>query len=108
MTLCRYHHRQLHEGTFSITVKNTGGEKQLVFSTRDGTAIQESVFPQFEAVPAETCDASLGRLAPDVHATTAVSRWQGEDCDYGMAVDALLLRDGGNGDFLSVHQGHHE
>jgi len=28
-----------------------------------------------------------------VSATTAVTRWQGEDCDYGMAVEALLARD---------------
>ena len=75
-------------------VKNIGGERQLVFSTRAGAAIQESVSPQFESVPAGTCEASLDRLAPDVHAATAVSRWQGEDCDYVMAVDALLRRDG--------------
>ncbi len=62
----------------------------------------------FEAVPAGTCEANLGRLAPNVHAATAVSHWQGEDCDYGMAIDTLLLRDGGNGDLLSLHHGRHE
>jgi glutaredoxin len=29
-----------------------------------------------------------------VDATTAVTRWRGEDCDYAMAVEALLARDG--------------
>jgi hypothetical protein len=95
VTLCRYHHRQLHQGTFGITVNNTGGEMQLVFSAPSGTTILQSVFPQFESVPAGTCAAYLGRLAPDVHAGTAVTRWRGEDCDYGMAIDALLRRDGG-------------
>jgi hypothetical protein len=95
VTLCRYHHRKLHEGAFDITVKNTGNETQLVFSTPSGKAIQHSVYPQFKSVPAETCDEYLSKLAPEVHSGTAVSRWQGEDCDYGMAIDALLRRDRG-------------
>jgi len=92
-TLCRFHHRKLHEGAFDITVKNTGDEMQLVFSTPSGKAIQHSVFPQFKSVPAETCKEYLRKLAPEIHSGTAVSRWQGEDCDYGMAIDALLCRD---------------
>jgi hypothetical protein len=28
-----------------------------------------------------------------VDAGTGVTRWQGEDCDYGMAVEVLLRRD---------------
>ena len=96
VTLCRYHHRQLHEGAFGITVNNSGGQMQLVFTAPSGTAIRQSVFPQFESVPAETCEAYLTRLAPEVHAGKAVSHWQGEDCDYGMAIDALLRRDSGN------------
>ena len=68
---------------------------QLVFSTPSGKAIQHSVFPQFKSVPAETCNEYLSKLAPKVHSGTAVSRWQGEDCDYDMAIDALLCRDRG-------------
>ena len=67
---------------------------QLVFSTPSGTTILQSVFLQFESVPAGTCAAYLGSLAPDVHADTAVTRWRREDCDYGMAIDALLRQDG--------------
>jgi hypothetical protein len=93
VTLCRYHHRKLHEGAFGITVNKTEKGIQLAFSTPSGNSIQHSVFPQFKSVPAETCNEYLSKLAPEVHSGTAVSRWQGEDCDYGIAIDALLRRD---------------
>jgi len=37
---------------------------------------------------------ALGRLAPAVNELTCVPHWSGEDCDYGMAIDALLRREG--------------
>jgi len=37
---------------------------------------------------------ALRDAAPDVTATTCVTKWQGESCDYGMAIDGLLRRDG--------------
>jgi len=36
---------------------------------------------------------ALEPLSPAVAEQTAVTRWRGEDCDYGMVVDALLRRD---------------
>ena len=41
----------------------------------------------------ETSREALRALAPEVDAHTCVSKWRGEDCDYGMAIDALLERD---------------
>lgn len=35
---------------------------------------------------------ALARAAPDVDAQTCVTRWQGEVCDYDMAVGALCAR----------------
>ena len=32
-------------------------------------------------------------MAPAVDASTCVPHWEGEDCDYAMAVEALLQRD---------------
>ena len=46
-----------------------------------------------EDVSAETSQEALRAMAPDVDAHTCVSKWRGEDCDYGMAIDALLERD---------------
>ena len=97
VTLCRYHHRQLHRGSYSISVKKTAAGQELIFSTASGTTLETSHFPQFPDVSAETpCDV-LADAAPQVTATTGVTRWQGEDCDYAMAVEALLRRDGAEG-----------
>ena len=90
VTLCRYHHRQLHRGAFSITVKEHGTGRLLVFKTPSGRTLQTSLAPQFPDVSAETSSTALQVIAPQVNPGTAVTRWRGENCDYGMAVDALL------------------
>ena len=95
VTLCRYHHRLLHQDGFSIKVDKTTGPKQLIFTTPSGRKLESSLFPQFPDVSAETSSQELQRMAPAVDARTCVTRWEGEDCDYGMAVEALLRRDGG-------------
>ena len=71
----------------------TAAGQELIFSTPAGRTIEVSHFPQFPDVSAETSRSVLAVIAPKVNATTAVTRWQGEDCDYGMAVEALLARD---------------
>ena len=93
VTLCRAHHRQLHQGIFTIAVEKTATELQLVFATPSGRKIQSSFFPQFPAVSADTSADALSRAAPAVDAKTCVPHWRGEDCDYGMAIAALLQRD---------------
>jgi len=94
VTLCRYHHRQLHSGSYSIAVVGNGGAARLVFTTSSGRRIENSFFPQFEKVSAESSRTALQSLAPDVDAHTAVTKWRGESCDYGLAVAALMTRDG--------------
>jgi hypothetical protein len=95
VTLCRYHHRQLHRGSFSIRVGKSSAEDRLIFSTPSGRTIQTSFFPQFPHVSAETSADALSCAATDIDAGTCVTNWRGEDCDYGMAIDALLERDQG-------------
>ena len=93
VTLCRYHHRQLHRGSFSISTSHELPDQQLVFSTPSGRTIETSVFPQFPGVSAETSADALECAAPNVDVGTCVPDWHGEDCDYGMAIEALLQRD---------------
>jgi hypothetical protein len=93
VTLCRAHHRQLHQGCFTITAEKTATGQQLVFTTRSGREIQSSFFPQFPDVSAETSADALRTAAPAVDAKTCIPHWYGEDCDYGMAIAALLQRD---------------
>jgi hypothetical protein len=98
--LCRYHHRQVHEGGVTIQALNDGA---LRFVTKDGRAFDSPL-------PARP-GAEQGPPAADVlqgdwtqlfaaHGTsrivitpeTAVTRWRGEHMDYGTAVDAMLYR----------------
>jgi hypothetical protein len=102
--LCRHHHSLLHRGSFSIHVERAAAasEPQIVFSTPDGMRVETSFFPQFPALGAKTSADALLDTASSVTATTAVTRWRGETCDYGMAIEALLKRDGRLTGSLSV------
>jgi hypothetical protein len=59
-----------------------------------GRRIETDLFPQFPPHVAQTAEEALQQAAPEVDATTCVTRWQGEPCDYGMAIEGLLRRDG--------------
>jgi hypothetical protein len=91
--LCRFHHTQLHQGLFTIHVK----EFQIVFSTPSGQRIEASIFPQFSDQSVRGAKEALQEAAPAVNARTCITRWAGESCDYGMAMDGLLQRDGRSG-----------
>jgi hypothetical protein len=80
----------LHQGGFNITVEKSDEEQQLVFFTPSGRKIESSFFPQFQSDSAETFSQTIQTLAPKVDPTTCVTRWTGEDCDYGMVIDGLL------------------
>ena len=80
--LCRYHHRQLHQGAFSIENK----QSELQFKTKTGKVIKQSFFPQF---PEHNPECRLKKQWPAIDRQTAVSHWQGEKMDYGMAIDGI-------------------
>jgi hypothetical protein len=100
VTLCRAHHRQLHQGDFTITAQKTETGQHLVFATRSGRTLHASVYPQFPGVSAETSADALRHAAPTVDAKTCIPHWHGEDCDYGMAIGALLQHDEADGQRL--------
>jgi hypothetical protein len=94
---CKFHHAQLHRGCFDVRVEppvDDQGEAQLVFTTPSGRWIETDLFPQFPPQIAQTAKEALQHAAPEVDAKTCVTRWQGEPCDYGMAIEGLLRRDG--------------
>lgn len=93
VTLCRAHHRQLHQGNFTITAEKTANGQQLLFTTPSGRTIETNFFTQFPNISAETSADALRHAAPAVDTKTAIPYWHGEDCDYGMAIEALLKRD---------------
>lgn len=115
ITLCRYHHSELHKGTFFLTIKPLANNKQpvrfaerLCFSKVDrdfNSPIRQALNPLYKdpviaANPAKfscaCCDpAELAKSLPSaiyhaIDANTAVTKWTGEALDLTMAIDGLL------------------
>ena len=89
VTLCRFHHRKVHEGEVIVQVLDDGA---IRFVQRDGES--------FESVPRnDTQPIGDWRQLPIVHeragiqinAKTAATRWDGGPMDYGIAMDALMF-----------------
>jgi hypothetical protein len=86
--LCRFHHRQVHEGRVEIQVLDDGA---LRFLKPDGQSF-DSVAPD------HTRPLLDWRQLPATHqqrgilidARTATTLWRGEVMDYGLAVEVLL------------------
>ncbi|MEO8466982.1 MAG: DUF222 domain-containing protein [Gammaproteobacteria bacterium] len=101
-TLCRFHHRLVHEGGFNLKVTDDG---VFVFTRPDGTRVAENGEQCFRgSVVAREPDASFEEtlrihvlnleagLAID--AKTSRSRWLGESMDYSQAIEGMqFLRD---------------
>ena len=90
-SLCRRHHRLVHEHGYRI---ETAADGDLRFVRRDGTPVpladerRVALVPTRDAVTALR-DAHAGRGLV-IDASTAFPRWDGEPVDYALAVDALL------------------
>ncbi len=90
VSLCRFHHRAVHEGGVTIQVLDDGA---LRFLTADGRSLDSDArnhshpFGDWAHLPA-THDKAGIRI--DCH--TAVTRWRGETMDYGLGVQVLLGR----------------
>jgi hypothetical protein len=86
--LCRFHHRQVHEGRVVIQTLDDGA---LRFVRPDGRSF-DSIAPE------HTRPLSDWQQLPAVHSqqgiridkNTAATRWRGETMDYGLAIEVLL------------------
>jgi len=95
VTLCRHHHRKLHQGAFEIVVETgietAGNSSRIIFKTSCGDTINSCFLPQFhEDVSAETNIIYLADNFGWIDETIAASRWAGDKMDYSMALDALM------------------
>jgi hypothetical protein len=84
VTLCRFHHRLVHEGRVAVQTLNDG---RFRFIRPGGTVIESALLPATawrELVAAHA--------APDIQITrqTAVTRWTGEALDLDVAVGWLM------------------
>jgi hypothetical protein len=87
VTLCRFHHRKVHEGDVIVQSLDDGAFR---FIRPDGTTF-DSVAPQ------QTGDWTQLRIQHDesdihIDKKTATSRWRGERMDYSIAVESLVTK----------------
>jgi len=79
VTLCRFHHRAVHEGGIRIERLDDGA---LRFVKANGVPV-DSVAPGFTQPPGDWKQMPEGTL---------VNRWRGEPMDYDLAVDVMFQR----------------
>jgi hypothetical protein len=89
VSLCRFHHQLLHEGRVVVQVLDDGAFR---FVRPDGQSFDSPApgglrqLDWMQLVAAH--QAKQIRITP----STAITRWQGERLDYGLAVEGLLHR----------------
>jgi hypothetical protein len=90
VSLCRFHHRKVHEGAVKVHILDDGA---LRFLQPNGQSF-DSVAPNhtqqigdWTQLPAVHRERSIS-----IDRRTAVTQWAGETMDYGLAVEALQLK----------------
>ena len=98
VTLCSFHHRQVHEGGFGVRMN----EGEIEFLHPDGRVIPPAGNAQDDcfrgnnpAVPeAQRLAAFNKERGLDIDAQTARCKWGGERMDYNIAIDGLCWQSG--------------
>ncbi len=86
VTLCRFHHRLVHEGQIEIRTLDDGAYR---FVKPNGQAFDSPVPPAADWAELVATHASADiRITP----ATAITRWAGEAVDLGLAVECLMQR----------------
>jgi hypothetical protein len=85
VTLCRFHHRQVHEGRVVVQALDDGA---LRFARPDGEVF-ESPAPGAPSHWRQLA-ATHGERGIHIEHDTAVTLWRGEQMDYGLAIETLL------------------
>ncbi len=90
VTLCRFHHRSVHEGKVVVQVLDDGA---IRFSQPNGESF-ESVAPNHSHPISDWRELPRWHQEQEIviDARTAVTRWDGGPMDFGMGVDGLLRR----------------
>jgi hypothetical protein len=89
VSLCRFHHRLLHEGRVVVQVLDDGAFR---FIRPDGQSFDSPAPNAAKQLDWMQLVAAHQARQIKITAGTAVTRWQGESLDYGLAVEGLLQR----------------
>ena len=89
VSLCRFHHRLVHEGRVVVQVLDDGAFR---FIRPDGQSFDSPAPGAPRQIDWMQLVASHQARQIRITPRTAVTRWQGESLDYGLAVDGLLHR----------------
>jgi len=84
VTLCRFHHRLVHEGGATILTLDDGAFR---FVKADGQAF-DSPLPD----PTGWGELVAANETVEIGPRTAITRWTGESMDLGLAVEVLMQR----------------
>jgi hypothetical protein len=90
VSLCRFHHRAVHEGGLRVQRLDDGAWR---FINRHGVSV-ESCVTGTTRPPGDWSCLVAANVERGLHidAQTAETRWRGERMDYGIAIDSLLYR----------------
>ena len=80
VSLCRFHHRQVHEVGYTIQILDDGA---LRFFKPNGKPLDDGWKP---------LSGKLELSATRIDAQAAATRWRGEEMHYGLGVEVLLQR----------------
>jgi hypothetical protein len=88
VSLCRFHHRLVHEGGVEVHVLDDGA---ICFVKPNGQAF-DSLVPGFTQPLADWRDIAAAHERAHIHISerTAATKWGGESMDYGLAVQVLV------------------
>ena len=86
-SLCRYHHRAVHEEGFQVVADADG---QFRFLRPDGVALAAEPPPAcWEGAPLAPTDARLAAAGVSIGPHTATPDWYGESLDLTVALEVL-------------------
>lgn len=90
VTLCRFHHRQVHEGRVVIHLLDDGA---IRFVRPDGSSFDSPVPDRTRPLPDwQQLAAAHHEQGLSIDRNTALTRWRGERMDHDLAIAVLLQR----------------
>lgn len=89
VTLCRFHHRAVHEGGIRIEVLDDGAFRFVRPDSRGLNSPRPLHQNAYDGTALVTQNAARG---VEIDSRTATTRWRGERMDYGLGVEVLLAQ----------------